>query len=764
MELTSSKLRLASSVSSDIGFKGSGGLKKRQIILIVVFIGLVSASGGFLLGYFIKRNKTNNEGGSPGNGKDDQRNQLNDSKFFSLFEKEVSTSELRENLRFFSQKPHLAGLERQRELAEILAQKWRDYGFDDVELPSYKVLLSYPVEDNPNVISVVADNGTIVKNITEQITVSSGPGIKNTSLFTPYTAYSRNGTAEGKLVYINQGTEKDFEELKRRNISVNGTILLSRNYFGFFATAKMAASKGVKGLLMYPDPQTYAPDGLGQNSTYPNSPWLSSEAVPLAGIYGEFGDPLSKKFPSQEGIYYKAVKDWADILPILLQPISYGTARFLLEQVGGDEIPPKWLKDLNLTLGFKPDSQKRNRTIKLSINNQMARRTIYNVIGTITGRLEPDRYVFLGNHRDAWIYGAADASTGTSVLAETSRVLGLLLKQGWRPRRTIKLCNFGGEEFGLIGSVEWMEENSLIFKERGVSYLNTDVPVQGNYVLLAQTGPLLGDVIYKWTKMVKVPVEDGKYESMYDVMLKRGPKPSTPGEPKLWPYQFASDYIPFYFMAGIPSADFSYFFGFDEKKGGWQLYPSYHTQEDTFYWVEKFADPKFEIHRAMTLLMGGMLLDLADSRIVPLSVSRLNSSLHQAYSGIISYKTPLINETFVLNGISAVDRSLRKFSKACGSFESAVTKVNTGAKEKSLSLQLLNHQLAQVGKAFIDSRVLSPNPIVFQHVVTGDKFSGVLEAFKTNDTSKIQEQLSIVSVAISTAAKILEPIRIPSET
>lgn len=386
------------------------------------------------------------------------------------------------------------------------------------------------------------------------------------------------------------------------------------------------------------------------------------------------------------------------------------------------------------------------------------------MIGTITGRLEPDRYVFLGNHRDAWIYGAADASTGISVLAETSRVLGLLLKQGWRPRRTIKLCNFGGEEFGLIGSVEWMEENSLIFKERGVAYLNTDVPVQGNYVLMAQTGPLLGDVIYKWTKMVKVPVEEGMYETMYDVMLKRGPTPSTPGEPKLSPYKFASDYIPFYFMAGIPSADFSYFYGFDKEKGGWQLYPSYHTQEDTFYWVEKFADPKFEIHRAMTLLMGGMLLDLADSRIVPLSVLRLNSSLYEAYSSLTSSKTPFISEELVRNGISAVYRSLRKFSKACDSFASSIVKASSGKKVESIALQLLNHQLAQVGKAFVDSRVLFPNPTVFQHLVNGDKFIGVSEALKTNDTSKIQEQLSIVSVAISTAAKILEPIRIPSET
>lgn len=293
--------------------------------------------------------------------------------------------------------------------------------------------------------------------------------------------------------------------------------------------------------------------------------------------------------------------------------------------------------------------------------------------------------------------------------------------------------------------------------------MNTDVPVQGNYTLLAQTSPLLGSVIYKWTKIVKVPTEEGKYEAMFDVMLKRGPKPSTPGEPKLWPYEFASDYIPFYFMAGIPSADFSYFFGYDKDKGGWQLYPSYHTQEDTFYWVEQFADPKFEIHRAMTLLMGGMLLDLADSRIIPLDLPRLNHSLHQAQSSFTALSALFPNNKRVLDGLSAVKRSLHEFVRACDSFVSAVSETSSKEKVESVTLQALNNQLTQVGKAFIDSRVLDPNPDVFQHVLSAGRFSGVLNAVSTNDTSKIQEQLSILSVAISTAAKILQPIRIPSE-
>ncbi|PFX14387.1 putative N-acetylated-alpha-linked acidic dipeptidase isoform X2 [Stylophora pistillata] len=768
MELNSSKLHLSSSFSqSEISF---GGLrpKKKQIVLIVLFIGVISASGGFLLGYFLKGDKTIKNEHCPKTKDQSESNPRDGNEAFSQFKQNVNTTELEETLRFYSKEPHLAGGDRQRQLAFKLAETWRGYVFDEVEIPDYKVLLSYPEENNPNTISVVSENGTLVKNFTEQLKVSPGPGIKATDWFTPYTAYSNNGTAEGRLVYVNRGTAKDLQELEKLNISLNGTILLTRDFWGFFTLTSLAISKGAKGILMYPDPNVYAPEGIGKNSTYPNAPWLSSEAVPLGGVYGELGDPLSKGLPSKEGIFQKSKKNWQVGLPLLLQPISYGTARSLLEEVGVDDIPSEWLKNLDLTLQLNlHGSSGRNRTVKLTINNQLVQKTIYNVIGTINGWQEPDRYVFLGNHRDAWVYGAADATTGIAVLKETSRVLGKLLKQGWRPRRTIKLCSFGGEEFGLIGSVEWMEENSLIFKERGVAYLNTDVPVQGNYVLLAQTSPLLSDVIYKWTKLVEVPFENGSYESIYDVMLKRGPTPSNPHEPKLWAFQFASDYIPFFFMAGIPSADFSYFFGYDEQKGGWKLYPSYHTQEDNFYWVKKFADPEFEIHRAMTLLMGGMLLDLSDSQIIPFNLSRLMNTIHRAFDSLTALNSTFKSEKAVRDGISAVSRSIANFSRSYNSFTDLVSKVSREKNVNPLKVRLLNNQLSQVGKSFIDSRHSTHNPSIFQNVLFKDSFLGVLGAFvearTTNDTAKIQEQLSIVSIALSTAAKILEPIRLPKD-
>ena len=187
-----------------------------------------------------------------------------------------------------------------------------------------------------------------------------------------------------------------------------------------------------------------------------------------------------------------------------------------------------------------------------------------------------------------------------------------------------------------------------------------------------------------------------------------------------------------------------------------------HTQEDTFYWIEKFADPKFEIHRAMTLLMGGMLIDLADSQLIPLNVSRLKNSLHEAYDKLIKIQTAVMNKTLVQEGVAAVNRSLVEFSRQCDLFARALSEAKSSENVHSLTLRLLNNQLNQLGKAFIHPRMKSMYSVVFQHVAHSGNFAGVdlTAKEKTNDTAEVEEQLSIVSLAISTAAKVLKPTKI----
>ena len=222
-------------------------------------------------------------------------------------------------------------------------------------------------------------------------------------------------------------------------------------------------------------------------------------------------------------------------------------------------------------------------TIRLQINNKIVMKSIYNVHGTIYGQEEPDRSVLIGSHRDAWLFGAADPSSGTATLPEISRAvaIGKMLKGRWRPRRTVKFCSCGGGG-----------------GEGGVVYLSTDVAVGGRYVLVTQNCPLLSHAIFSWAKKVNQNAHGNK-TSLYDNMVERNPSESNPGEPHVIPYLLTSYFFRFYMYSGIPLADFSYFFGPVKPI---TVYPVLQTQEDNFHWIKTFIDPNFALGTRAFLL------------------------------------------------------------------------------------------------------------------------------------------------------------------
>ncbi|XP_030854989.1 N-acetylated-alpha-linked acidic dipeptidase 2-like [Strongylocentrotus purpuratus] len=185
---------------------------------------------------------------------------------------------------------------------------------------------------------------------------------------------------------------------------------------------------------------------------------------------------------------------------IPVHPIGYGDAQHLLSELGGDEVQDTWKGGLNITYRYGPGFTNPNRKVKMSIHTSREIRTIYNVIGVINGAVEPDRYVLLGNHRDAWVYGAVDPSSGTAVLMESARVYSQMIKKGWRPRRSVMFCSWGAEEYGLLGSTEFVEEYQKILGERAVAYINIDSAVVGNYSFVAKATPLLQQAIMDATK------------------------------------------------------------------------------------------------------------------------------------------------------------------------------------------------------------------------------------------------------------------------
>lgn len=360
---------------------------------------------------------------------------------------------------------------------------------------------------------------------------------------------------------------------------------------------------------------------------------------------------------------------------------------FTILYILGDTVPDDWKGSLDITYRLGP-GLKDGMKVKLEIHNQYNDTPIYNVIGTIYGKEEPDRYVLLGNHRDSWVFGAVDAVSGTSASTEVARGLGELLKTGWRPRRTIIMCSWGGEEYAIIGSFEYVDQHVKDLALKGVAYFNTDIAVSGDWVLRAAGSPLLKTVVTSHEKAVEDPNAHDDKKTLYDIMAERNP--ATNGKAKYGMVGSGSDFAHFYHHVGVPVVDFSYEFGYNNKTS---FYPVYHTQHDTMYWMTKFVDPKFLFHKAVTQFAGSMLLAVADAPLLPFNVHDYTSKLNNSFPSLKN------NEQIKKQGISLeyLEKAVNDFIKAADSFADMVEDKRKIQDQLSFAeLRRINDQLIQV--------------------------------------------------------------------
>lgn len=394
----------------------------------------------------------------------------------------------------------------------------------------------------------------------------------------------------------------------------------------------------------------------------------------------------------------------------------------------------------------------------MEVNNVLETKTIYNVIGQIRGAEEPDRYVLMGNHRDAWVFGAADAVSGTTVLMELSRGLGELLKTGWRPRRTIMLCSWDAEEVFVVGSAEWVEENARILQDRAVGYLNMDVAVNGNFTFNVDASPLLQEVAVSLTKEVCDPTVSRSCKSMYDVMLERDVTKHVKGSPVTDNLSFGSDYAPFYQFTGVSCVDWSYIFG--GMYGIRRSYPVYHSTHDTYYWMKTFVDPEFKTHLAVAKFAAIFLLKLSESELLPFNTTTYGELLRSnAHSLKSSSRLKLHNIS-----TAAFSRAIENFARISRVFQRDKFK---GGPQK---LRMLNDQMMQLEKAFIQTTESNDHKQL-RHVIYGPNLSNLYggvyfprvhdaltKAEETGDWKLVEKEISLLTYAINSAAKVLKPI------
>eukprot|EP01018_Ginkgo_biloba_P002095 Gb_06073 [translate_table: standard] len=608
---------------------------------------------------------------------------------------------IEKHLKRLTDKPHVAGTPENFETAEYVLNTLRGYGLD-AHYRDYEVLLSYPLSRQ---LSLSLAGGHMMQFELRERELEGDPSSKSSKAVPPFHAHSPSGSVAGEVVYVNYGGIEDFSRLYKLGINVSGAIVIARYGMVFRGDiVRNAAEAGAVGVIVYSDPQDYAANGT--EGYYPESKWLPPSAVQGGTVFQELGDPLTPGWPSvlnSERLSDDKLRALLPSIPSL--PISAENARVIINSLGGPVAPPHWHGALDLPvyrLGRGPG------VLNLTYVANQTIAPIRNVFAVIRGSEEPDRYVLLGNHRDAWAFGAVDPSSGTATLLELARRFGKLLRRGWKPRRTIILCNWDAEEYGLVGSTEWVEENSNLLKSKAIAYLNVDCAVAGSGFFASST-PQLDELLKEATKQVEDP--DNSLSTVYQSWIAANGK-TTSLIGRLG--GGGSDHSSFLQHLGIPAMDI--YFAKD--------YPVYHSLYDDFLWMKKFGDPSFHRHVAVAGVWGLVALKLADEEFLPFSYETYADEL-QSYVTTLERQVKVVVAGHTRITTAPLQQSiaeLRNASKRIAKQQKEL-KGYYGFELKDFLYRLsqkraLNDRLLMAERAFTDSDGL-PGRHWYKHLIYG---------------------------------------------
>src|SRR5690349_24307151 len=373
---------------------------------------------------------------------------------------------MRSYMRFLSARPHHLGSPRDSVNAEWILQRFRDWGWD-ARIETFRVLFPTPLDRLVELVSP----GHFRASLREPAVKVDPTTAQQAEQLPTYNAFSIDGDVTAPLVFVNYGVPDDYERLKRMGISVKGAIVIAkygRSWRGI--KPKVAAEHGAVGCLIYSDP---ADDGYHAGDVYPAGPFRPGEGVQRGSVLDMplyAGDPLTPGVGATKDAKRLDLKDVQTITKIPVLPISYADAQPLLAALKGEVVPEAWRGSLPQTYHVGPGAAK----VHLKVQSNWDIKPLYDVIVKIPGSTNPDEWVVRGNHHDAWVNGAEDPISGTVALMEEARGLATLLKQGWKPRRTIIYCVWDGEEPALLGSTEWGEAHADELRRHAVAYINSD--------------------------------------------------------------------------------------------------------------------------------------------------------------------------------------------------------------------------------------------------------------------------------------------------
>src|SRR5256884_6890195 len=695
-----------------------------------------------------------------------------------------SPDSLREYMRRLSARPHHVGSPYDKANAEWILATFKSFGLD-AQIESFDVLFPTPKE---RVVELVAPSKFVAK-LREPPVAGDPTSSQQAEQLPTYNAYSADGDVTAPLVYVNYGVPADYERLERMGISVKGSIVIAR-YFGSWRgiKPKVAAEHGAVACIIYSDPRE---DGYAHGEVYPQGPWRPRDGVQRGSVMDMPlypGDPLTPGVGATKDAKRLQVSEAPTITKIPVLPISYGDAQPLLAALRGRVAPAEWRGALGITYRVGPGPARGH----LRVKSDWSLKPLYDGIARIPGAVAPDDGGVRGNHPDAGGHGAEDPISGLAPLLEEARAYGQLLKQGWKPRRTIIYAAWDGEEPALLGSTEWVEAHADELAAKAVAYLNSDtnnrgyLDVGGSHSLEAFINDVARDIedpetkLSAWKRAQLRAIAGASSTDLRQEARQRA-------DLRIDALGSGSDFTPFLQHVGVATLNL----GFGGEGGG----GIYHSIYDDFKWYTTFDDTSFAYGRALAQTVGTAVMRLADADIVPYQftgfaetvghyVKEVEKLLQEKQDTVRERNRQLEEGVFTATAdprlrsvpparedlppylsFAPLDNAVDALNRAADRYAKAFTKAQAGdgsalAKPEA---RALNATLLQTERVLTSAAGL-PRRAWYRHLIYAPGFytgygvktlPGVREAIEQKHWQEADEQIDVVSKTLGAAAEVI---------
>ncbi|HEU0015411.1 MAG TPA: transferrin receptor-like dimerization domain-containing protein [Longimicrobium sp.] len=639
--------------------------------------------------------------------------------------------------RALSAEAHVAGTPAQARTRDYVIARMREMGLQ-TEVRAYTIWLPHATSArawrvSPDPVEIDLREPPIAEDPTSAL-----------PQYPAANGYSAPGDVTAEVVFVNYGLIEDYAKLDSLGVSVRGKIAIARYGRSFRGIkAREAERNGAVGLIIYSDP---ANDGFVHDDVYPEGPLRPGHAIQRGSIFNGAGDPSTPGWPSTANARRLPLQEMS-VPRIPVVPMAYDDAAELLRGIRGTDVPEGWQGGLPFRYHVGPGPV----TARIAVTDDGSTggyKEIWNTLGIVRGSEFPDEVVVIGAHRDAWGPGAVDNVSGTVSVLEAARAVMEQVRAGNPPRRTLVFATWDAEEWGLIGSTEYVEDDSLRLLAGGVAYLNQDAPVTGDQFGGSGTPslrPLLRDV----ARRVPDPTGGG---SVYDGWRRRDGT-AEGAEPDMGDPGGGSDFAGFYNHLGIPHSDWGF--------GG--SYGVYHSQYDSYEWMRRHGDPGFDHHAATARVGAAMLLRLANADVHPYDYVEFARTMRR-------YLDPLDagfkGRSWDLTAAplrEAVDR----MEQSAARFAAARDSVLAAGRPSAAVLRRTNAALRGVERALTRPQGLRTRPWYRNLIYAADEnngysnmvFPSVNEAARAGDRALAERELRDLAERFAAAAAALDQAR-----